>query len=254
MSEHFLATRTYPPFRRRSINLRRPTQTNGITLNSISEHLDLKAKEVKKTIPAPVVEEKKQSIEEQPTVLVINSSHEMAKEITTQLTRRLPNCSIMYAPTIEIARWLIKRRKIDLVVSSDLLPDGNISRLQKELEAAEYPPNLVVVGSNMDARNTAMLTSSSYEFAVIRRFRGEEKPAPKPVQIPLEHQIKKLGADIRNDLNNPLQEIVAMVFVAQAGTELNATTQEALMAIDSAAKNMAKVVTKLEEKIRGAVI
>lgn len=61
-------------------------------------------------------------------------------------------------------------------------------------------------------------------------------------------RIRALGADLRNDLNNPLQEIVAMVFVAQATGGLAQPTNQALEAIDRAAKNMATVVSKLEEE------
>ena len=63
------------------------------------------------------------------SVLVINSSQEMAREITKELTLGIPGCSIMYAPTIELARWIIKRRAIDLVVSCPVLPDGSIIKL-----------------------------------------------------------------------------------------------------------------------------
>ena len=66
--------------------------------------------------------------------------------------------------------------------------------------------------------------------------------------------ISSLGADLRNDLNNPLQEIVAMLFVAKAGGPVaNGPTAQALDAIDRAAKNMASVVKTLEDKIRRAV-
>jgi signal transduction histidine kinase len=62
-----------------------------------------------------------------------------------------------------------------------------------------------------------------------------------------------LGADIRNDLNNPLQEIVAMAFVATSSSQLSATAEEALGAIQRAATSMASVINSLEDKIRTAV-
>jgi hypothetical protein len=70
---------------------------------------------------------------------------------------------------------------------------------------------------------------------------------------PLEENLKSLGADLRNDLNNPLQEIVAMVFVAKAGGGSSQGIQQALDAIDKAAGNMTKLVKGLEEKIRKAI-
>jgi signal transduction histidine kinase len=65
--------------------------------------------------------------------------------------------------------------------------------------------------------------------------------------------ISNLGADIRNDLNNPLQEIVALAFVAHSSQGLSPSAEQALSAIQAAASNMATVVNKLEDKIRGAV-
>ena len=78
------------------------------------------------------------------------------------------------------------------------------------------------------------------------------RPLPIIHKRKVDESIKNLGADIRNDLNNPLQEIVAMVFVAKA-TEESATTNNALEAIDKAAQNLASVVKGLEDKIRGLV-
>ena len=66
--------------------------------------------------------------------------------------------------------------------------------------------------------------------------------------------ISLLGADLRNDLNNPLQEIVAMAFVATSSSELSSTAEEALGAIQRAATSMASVIDTLEDKIRGAII
>lgn len=51
-------------------------------------------------------------------VLVINDSQDMAKEMSMQLTLALPGCSITYAPTIELAKWILGRRSINLVVSA----------------------------------------------------------------------------------------------------------------------------------------
>jgi len=66
-------------------------------------------------------------------------------------------------------------------------------------------------------------------------------------------QISSLGADIRNDLNNPLQEIVAMAFVATSSDGLSPIAEEALSAIQRAATNMSSVVNSLEDKIRSVV-
>lgn len=185
------------------------------------------------------------------SVLVINSSHEMAKEITIQLQLKIPGCSITYAPSIELSKWILKRKKVDLIVASPLLPDGSIYRLRDVLQKIESPPDLVVVG-DMNVRDVELLKETNYKFATMRRFGRPPEPAPKK-SSQIETTIKSLGADIRNDLNNPLQEIVAMVFVAQAGAKTGPSTGKALEAIDKAAKNMAQVVKDLEGKIMQAV-
>lgn len=189
------------------------------------------------------------------TVLVINASHEMAKEITLQLTLGIPTCSIMYAPSIHIARWILARRHIDLVVSSPILPDGPIGRLRDSLEKMASPPNVVVVG-NMNATSAELFGKGGYEFSSVRRLGElsvEEPVTPKQEALPFDNKVKSLGADLRNDLNNPLQEIVAMVFVAQAGAPSEAGTSQALNAIEKAAKNMAKIVSGLEDRIKGTL-
>jgi hypothetical protein len=200
-------------------------------------------------------------------VLVVNASHEMAKEITLQLTLKIPSCSIMYAPTIEVARWILSRRSIDLVVASPILPDGSVTRLRPILEEMESPPDLIVVG-NLEVERVQFPGNSEYKIASLKRFNSADvakPPAPQVTQtgLPIIHRqrervllqstIKNLGADIRNDLNNPLQEIVAMVFVAKTGSQVSEGSNCALDAIERAALNMSKVVNALEDKIRGAI-
>jgi hypothetical protein len=190
------------------------------------------------------------------TVLVINASHEMAKEITLQLTLKIPGCSIAYAPTLELARFVLTRKKIDLIVSSPVLPDGSILKLKEILNELQNAPDLVVVG-NINIHNAETLSQMGYEYV---KFKKLSLSSPrKETSFPIIHKrkvdesLKSLGADIRNDLNNPLQEIVAMVFVAKATGE-SETTSTALEAIDKAAQNLASIVSGLEDKIRGAVV
>lgn len=194
-------------------------------------------------------------------VLVINDGQEMAREITFQLTLSFPGCSITYAPTLELARWILSRRRISLIVSSPVLPDGGIGRLKDTLEQLANPPDVVVVG-DIALKSAELFGRSGYEFAAVRRIGGanpsrphslSSRPPAVPVTPPVDSKIRSLGADLRNDLNNPLQEIVAMVFVAQATGALSESTGQALEAIDRAAKNMAQVVSKLEEKMLNVV-
>ena len=177
-------------------------------------------------------------------VLVINSSQEMAKAITLQLSLSIPGCSIIYAPSVQLASLIIRRRMIDLVVSSPLLPDGPVTNLQAALEELEMPPDLIVVGDST-AQYHDLLKHTRYHYVTQRKVRSEDSNT-------IDQAVKSLGADIRNDLNNPLQEIVAMVFIARNG-KANSNTKQALDAIDKAAHNMASIVNSLEEKIRDKV-
>ncbi|RIL08829.1 MAG: hypothetical protein DCC75_07970, partial [Proteobacteria bacterium] len=175
-------------------------------------------------------------------VLVINSSQELAKEITMQLTLHLPGCSIMYAPTLELAKLILKKRVIDLVVSCPILVDGSISKLQEILKSSKSQPSLVVFGKAEESL-AQLFSDADYRL----------NPSVKS-QPPVNQRIKSLGADLRNDLNNPLQEIVALLFVAKnKGNENAPIINQALDAIGKAAKNMAGVVKSIEERLLCAV-
>ncbi len=210
--------------------------------------------------------------EDQCTALVVNSSFAMAKEITLAITLKMPDCSIMYAPGLEVAKWILKRRKITLVVASATLPDGHISSLIPVCESLSPPPDLVVVGSDhlgghigqhkggLEGHNqTQGLYSPVTYFGegfkpVINQGNKNIERKIERRTITTEDSVKELGADIRNDLNNPLQEIVSMVFVAKAGRELSPNTLQALEAIDRAAKGLASTVSTLEDRIRTKIV
>lgn len=205
------------------------------------------------------VNECKQTQSDPQTVLVINASHQMAKEMTFQLSLHLPRCSILYAPTLELARHILSRRPVNLVIASPMLPDGGIERMKNHLLSLECPPDLVVI---KDVRRLPALRAQSSEQPITRvspqklSASSESSPikaSPTVKETVIRESLRNLGADIRNDLNNPLQEIVAMVFVVKSGDPLAPSTSQALQAIDLAAKNMASYVNSLEEKIRSAV-
>ncbi len=184
---------------------------------------------------------------EPPRVLVINSSHEMAKEITMELALSLPGCAITYAPSLDIAQFVLSRNSFSLVVSSSILPDGHIARLRRFLEELTAPPTLVVVGQAKSAQRL--------QLGSVYRIQSVQRAQARPVRRvpPRLEAVRNLGADLRNDLNNPLQEIVAMVFVAQASKSSPTTNEEALAAIDRAAKNLASVVQSIESKIQNVM-
>lgn len=202
---------------------------------------DTKINRVKPTIPS----------HPECLALVVNSSHEMAKEITLQLSLANPACSIMYAPTLQIAGWILKRRKVDLIVSSPLLPDGPVQALESVLESINSQPDIIVVGDmNKNAGN--LILKSNYKFVHHRSVTNKVPQVKETKAAPMTEIVENLGADLRNDLNNPLQEIVAMVFVARTGKS-PMPTEKALDAIAKAATNMSGIVNSIEQKIKEAV-
>jgi hypothetical protein len=205
-----------------------------------------------------------QKLQSGATVLVINASQDTAEELTSELTRTLPGCSILFAPTLHLALWILKRRTIDLIVSSAVLPDGNISKLHEALEVMSPPPELVVI-SDLTSYRGDLGSHPGYRFVELRRVPAgggsTDVSAGGNSGITKGHvvgtpgtDVSTLGADIRNDLNNPLQEIVAMAFVATTSDGLSPVAEEALNAIQRAASNMSSVVNSLEDKIRSVVM
>ena len=188
------------------------------------------------------------------TALVINASIEMARELTYQLSQAIPDCAILFAPTLSLALWILKRRDIDLIISSAMVPDGSLHDLDIYLEQLSDRPELLIVG-DIESSREQITSHPGYRFAELRRVKAELqnlKTEPQQSQK-LSPDVTALGADIRNDLNNPLQEIVAMAFVAHSSEGLSSTAEMALAAIQKAALGMSAVVNKLEEKIRKAV-
>lgn len=188
------------------------------------------------------------------TVLVINASQGLAQEITVELSRTLPGATILFAPTLHLALWILKRRSIDIILSSSVLPDGPLGKLHEFLDLMSPPPELVII-SDLTTTRSEMASHPGYRFVELRRVSMRQQPQQIPPlpAAPLA-RISELGADIRNDLNNPLQEIVAMAFVAHSSQGLSLSAEQALSAIQRAASNMAAVVNKIEEKIRSAVV
>lgn len=186
------------------------------------------------------------------TVLVINASQDIAQEITLELSRTLPGCSILFAPTLQLALWMLKRRSIDIILSSATLPDGPLSKLHETLERLPTSPELVIL-SDLTTTRSELGSYPGYRFVELRRVPTQKTRISATTDTPQTKQLSSLGADLRNDLNNPLQEIVAMAFVATSSAGLSPIAEEALSAIQRAATNMATVVNSLEDKIRQAV-
>ncbi len=180
------------------------------------------------------------------SVLVLNANRQMANEITTRLAERVEDCSIVYAPTLELAKLLLKKGTIDLVVSSPILPDGHITKLQPLLESLSNPPD-VLIFADIEKKSIRLFESANYHFLSIRQVNSQTNDLVID-KTKEENPISLLSADIRDQLNNPLQEIVSLIFVARsASTSLS--TAHALDAIESAAQNMATMVWGLEERL-----
>lgn len=244
---------TPPRFYRKAIKLRRverfaktPNKPSGKTPSKTPES-------VSRTLPL------QQPPKETPQqVLVINGSAEMAGAITRQLLYTLPNASIMYSPTLELASWILKSREINLVISSEILPDGGPQKIQSILRTLKRPPDMLIVGRSVGT-SIAHLSNAGYHL-VQRKQLAHTPLAEPPVQSkpprktpPIEQRVSTLGADLRNDLNNPLQEIVTMAFVARQSDNQRELSDSALEAIERAARQLAGTVEGLEDRIRAAV-
>jgi signal transduction histidine kinase len=183
---------------------------------------------------------------------VIDASQKIAHEITHELSVTLPGSTILFAPTLNIALWILKRREINLILTNSVLPDGPLTKLHEYLDTMTPPPELVVLSELFSSRNE-LESHPGYRFVELRRLSAPASPVDA-ARDDLTATISALGADLRNDLNNPLQEIVAMAFVAHSSQGLSPSAEQALSAIQRAATNMATVVNKLEDKIRGVVV
>jgi hypothetical protein len=188
----------------------------------------------------------------QANVLVVNDSQEMAKEITMQLLLELPGSAITFAPSLATAKVISAKRKFDLIVASDILPDGSVETLAEYLAERKDPPDLLIVGQGSPHSGRTALGSTRAYQAVAGRS-SARRNLPETQLLEVDGNIETLGADIRNDLNNPLMEIVAMAYVARASGELSEETARALMAIDRVAHKMADYICGIEKQIRRVV-
>ncbi len=188
--------------------------------------------------------------------LIVNASDKMASEITNELKLSLPNCNIAYTPSIFLAKAILKKKQFEIIIASPILPDGCITKLNESLNNLDYRPNIVVIGNltiRLKNEISSCFVNKSCEYKSTKTTPYQSTKS----KIDQKHErIKKLGSDIRNDLNNPLQEIVTMLFIAQTITssDQNDGIKSALSAIERAANNMAQVVSELEGKIKREVV
>ena len=177
----------------------------------------------------------------------------MANEITGRLAEQVDECSIVYAPTLELARLMLRKRKIDLIVSSPVLPDGHITRLQSTLEGLSDPPD-VLIFADAAKKSIGLFEMPGYNFLSIREVQSATDGDAEVLPVDtMATQVSELGAEVRDALNNPLQEIVALVYVARSAPG-STITDRALTAIESAAKGMANVVWGLEDRLYENII
>jgi hypothetical protein len=171
-------------------------------------------------------------------ILLINSCQKLAKDISTELSSKIPAANITFAPTITLAKIILNKIHFDIVVSSSFLPDGSCRLIEAFINSQERKSLFFIIKNVSDVD-------------------GLISKLDLPSQIEkhgLEHMIQDLGADIRNDINNPLQEIVSMLYVAKSENLSPEVASQALDAIGKAAGNLSSVVKQLEGKIRGVVV
>lgn len=203
----------------------------------------------------------------------------MAGHISERLRTTLPNHQILYSPSLKLADWMLKRKKIDLIISSEVLPDGGIDSLQEIIRRYTHKPDLVVVGKGLP-RSIYSLKKAGYDLVSCKRVVAENPIKHEILSTPkdslqekqsaqeradlsqktligrgaLATKITTLGADLRNDLNNPLQEIVTLAFAVKQSSSEDQVTQQAIEAIEEAAKQMAGTVQKIEDRVKSVVM
>lgn len=189
-----------------------------------------------------------QELASRKTVLVVGLEERLATPLIQNLKNQKDFGQILFAPTLGVAEWLLLKREVSIVISTAILADGQLKDLKKLLYRMAEIPSLIVIGSSEDV---------SQELSVIKKRATPPYVHRKPHQLDtpaVTQTIKVLGADLRNDLNNPLQEIVTMVYVAKMGSPDASAANEALGAIERAANQMATVVKSFEGKMESSIL
>lgn len=186
--------------------------------------------------------------ENRTSVLVLGVAEKLATPLMENLKSQDEFGQILFAPTLGVAEWLLLKRPVSLVISTAHLPDGELKDLKKLLYRMIDIPSLIVLGSHDDvAQEIAVAQRRKAPPLVHRKMHKLDAPA-------LTQSIKVLGADLRNDLNNPLQEIVTMIYVAKMGGVDASVAREALAAIEKAASQMASVVGSFEGRMHSSIV
>jgi hypothetical protein len=177
------------------VRIIRAGQSSGSTLSQSNQATPAKSNNIfqERAKKAPTAPPHQSVSNASATVLVINASQETAQEITLELSRTLPGCSILFAPTLQLALWILKRRSIDIILSSALLPDGPLSRLHESLEAMSPPPELVIL-SDLTTTRAELGSHPGYRFVELRRMQPAASNAKRPAGSNIT-QISALGAD-----------------------------------------------------------
>ena len=202
------------------------------------------------TSPSPFQNDVPEKAAKNYSVLVLNANRQMANEISARLAEHVDDCSMVYAPTLELAKLLLKKGDIDLVVSSPILPDGHITKLQPILESLQNPPD-VLIFADSEKKSIRLFESTNYHFLSIKQVNSEAEPLTVEKCVKLSDEtdaLSHISADIRDALNNPLQEIVSLIFVARSAPA-SFSTERALDAIEAAAQNMATMVWGIEDRL-----
>jgi hypothetical protein len=185
------------------------------------------------------------------TVLVLNNDARIAEAVTVQLLRLDPQISIIYAPTLTSAKVFLKGCPVSLIITEETLPDGSAYLLRSTLEESGQEPQLIILSQAHNFSGLPFEAVSPYRFARVQLIgsthsynRGltEASSNQCPTKTHISALKRQIRAELKDSVNNPLQEILAMVYVARNCSETNALLNEALKAIETAAEKIASEV------------
>jgi hypothetical protein len=156
-------------------------------------------------------------------ILVIGADIKEADLIAHELKAYAPDCQIYYSPNLQLSASILSRKEIELVITNNLIAKDFSDQLEYLILRATSYPKLLVLDNLGESENSSGLNSDHDPIA-------------------------ELGSDLRDKLNNYLQQIVSFVFAAQNSSGRDSTA--ALSYIDKAARDMANTVSGIEDQIR----
>jgi hypothetical protein len=176
-------------------------------------------------------------------ILVVNGDSVLASQVMVQLKQLGSSVIPLFVPSLKAAQLMLRRSSFDLIIGSAMLPDGPLTGLEQDLQKVKNPPPVIVVDTIEEAAEVPL--DQEYRFAKLRHIKRSLYQHDIEIsQSLLTHDryidsvLHEVSTDLRDKLNNPLQEIVAMVYVARNAPSETALVHSALQAIERAAQEM----------------